>query len=156
MFIHKSVFPMTDPSSNAEWVTNLGAEDAFVLYNTKGEYQGAQYTEEDEGFGLTAGRTTGASHEFTFEVLGVNITSGGVAKNMEWAEAMTRAQGEYYAGFVTGNLDLFLTTQPVRTLMTNTNPQSKKDDQVFTGTVKWEDMALMSRYDAPVITYEPA
>lgn len=154
VLIHKSVFPMTDPEDNTEWTTNINAGDAFALYETKGEYPGASFTEEEEGFGRTAGRTTGAAHEFTFEVQGVNITNGGTAVNMDWADKVNKAQGEYYAGFVTGNLDMFLSTQPVRVLMTNTNPQSKKDDQVFTGTVKWEDFSLMSRYDAPAITYE--
>lgn len=152
-YIHKSVFPMLDPEDGAEWTADIAAGDTIPIYQMKGNYPGESFNEEEEGYGETMGRTTGASHEVTWSALGVNILSGGVAVNLLNAERLNKAQGEYYFYLVTGNYDLRISTKPVRSLIKDVIPESKKDDQAFEAIVKWDDFAKMTRYTAPEITY---
>lgn len=134
-------YTFTDIELPAEWAAAIGASppDAYVLKKTRGEYSGGQEVEE-EGFGLSSVRVTGADHELTFEVEGIkeNVGFWNGVNRKDWKIAFVDAGGQ-----------LTYISVPVSVYAKITQPRDIKTAKFWMVTVKW------SSYDNPEVFTAP-
>lgn len=127
------------------WTTKLNASPQayFVLLNTRGSYPGGTPTEED-GFGRVIVRRTGADHEVTFEVEGVEDNGAfvnGINQSDNWKFVFVTADNLAFYVEDTSAYGKVVIDQPVRSIIR------------WSFSVKWSNIDNPETFESPTAIF---
>lgn len=135
-----------DPSVTHNWVNAIATNNAFIIHDVRGSYDGGAATEA-AGYGFASLRKSGAQHTLTYNHLFNHA-------NIDFYNLLSKKSGQLRIWFVTDTL-LFSSAFD-KTVFVDAKYSVTEDltsTVEWTVTVKWSDINMVEIYNKPPLIF---